>query len=69
MGNKGCHQVANMTLNQLTEMLKQHGINISRSAVYLRLIPRTLQNLEAKRHVDTVPIQLRTHDYYKRKTL
>ncbi len=64
-GNSGSEQTANMTLKQLTEELRRRGINVSRSAVYLRLMPRLLGSPEARRHVNTVPVKLRSHEHYK----
>ncbi|CAF4301901.1 unnamed protein product [Rotaria sordida] len=47
-----------MTLNELTERLKERGFVLSYSATYLRLIPRRSNSIEGKRHVRTVPVQL-----------
>ena len=47
------------TLSDLQSKLKNDfGFNLSRSATYLRLMPRRGDNLEAKRHVKTVPVKL-----------
>ena len=46
------------TLDELTEALNADGFHISRSAVYLRLLPRRSSSLEGKRHVKTVPVKL-----------
>lgn len=46
------------TLDDLVDGLGQQGIKISRSATYLRLLPRRGNTLEGKRHVQTVPIKL-----------
>lgn len=47
------------TLSELTNKLNELGINISRSATYIRLLPRRANTQEAKRHVVTVPVKLR----------
>ena len=46
------------TLDQLTDQLNRDGFLISRSGVYLRLIPRRSLSIEGKRHVVTVPVKL-----------
>lgn len=46
------------TLTELLEELKDSGFKISRSATYLRLIPRRSNTEEGKRHVETVPVRL-----------
>lgn len=46
------------TLSELTEQLRRDGFKISRSAVYLRLLPRCSSSLEGKRHIVTVPVRL-----------
>ncbi|CAF3717102.1 unnamed protein product [Rotaria sp. Silwood1] len=47
-----------MTLDELTERLQARGFVLSRSATYLRLIPRRSNSTEGKRHVRTVPVRL-----------
>ena len=46
------------TLDDLTSALFKRGFNLSRSAVYLRLLPRNSATREGKRHVNTVPVKL-----------
>lgn len=47
------------TLGELTKALTiDFGFNISRSGVYLRLIPRRVDSTEGKRHITTVPVKL-----------
>ena len=46
------------TLSDLTEELKKLGHTLSRSAVYLRLVPRRGNTSEGQRHVNTVPVKL-----------
>ncbi|CAF4223568.1 unnamed protein product, partial [Rotaria sordida] len=46
------------TLDDLSEELENRGFSISRSATYLRLIPRRSNTSEGKRHVSTVPVKL-----------
>ncbi|XP_068989951.1 uncharacterized protein [Neodiprion pinetum] len=46
------------TLDQLREQLSEAGFNLSRTATYLRLLPRSSRSLEGKRHVATVPVKL-----------
>ena len=47
------------TLSQLRDELVARGFQLSRSATYIRLIPRNVTTLEGKRHVVTVPVRLR----------
>ena len=44
------------TLAQLTERLKMDGFIISRSGLYLRLLPKRSSSLES--HVSTAPVKL-----------
>lgn len=46
------------SLDELAEALKDDGFKISRSATYLRLLPRRSNTFEGKRHVTTVPVRL-----------
>ncbi|KPU75570.1 uncharacterized protein Dana_GF27637, isoform C [Drosophila ananassae] len=46
------------TLSDLHKELKKEGFNLSRSATYLRLLPRRSSSIEEKRHVRTVPVKL-----------
>lgn len=46
------------TLDELHEKLKLHGLELSRSALYLRLIPRRANSNEGKKHMQTVPVKL-----------
>ena len=46
------------TLDDLTAALKKQGFHLSRSAVYLRHLPRNSATQEGKRHVKTVPVKL-----------
>lgn len=46
------------TLDDLKDELNKLGYNISRSAVYLRLLPKRSNTQEGKRHVVTVPVKL-----------
>lgn len=46
------------TLDDLHEAVKQKGFEISRSGLYIRLLPRNSKTLEGKRHVTTVPVSL-----------
>lgn len=46
------------TLTELKEKLHEEGFQISRSATYLRLLPRKSNTQEGKRHVTTVPVRL-----------
>ena len=46
------------TLDDLTGALFKQGFNLSRSAVYLRLLPRNSSTREGKRHVNSVPVKL-----------
>nr|XP_043066048.1 uncharacterized protein LOC122321057 [Drosophila bipectinata]XP_043066049.1 uncharacterized protein LOC122321057 [Drosophila bipectinata] len=55
------------TLSDLHEELKKEGFNLSRSATYLRLLPRSSSSIEGKSHVRTVPVKLcrAQADYHK----
>ena len=46
------------TLDDLHKELTDLGFNLSRSAVYLRLLPKRGDSREGKRHVQTVPVKL-----------
>lgn len=47
------------TLNELcTEINKRDNFSISRSALYLRLLPKRSNSSEGKRHVKTCPVKL-----------
>jgi len=46
------------TLDELTAALRSKGFAISRSGVYLHLLPRRSDTIEGKRHVHTVPVKL-----------
>lgn len=46
------------TLDELTSALHEKGFHLSRSATYLRLLPRRLNTSEGRRHVKTVPVKL-----------
>ena len=46
------------TLDELHSELLRNGFNLSRSGLYLRLLPKRSGSLEGKRHVTTVPVRL-----------
>ena len=46
------------TLDELTDQLNKDGFKISRSGVYLRLLPRRSAYIEGPRHVVTIPVKL-----------
>ncbi|GBN51737.1 hypothetical protein AVEN_166708-1 [Araneus ventricosus] len=46
------------TLDELIAQLKLDGFSVSRSGVYLRLLPKRSSTLERKRHVVTAPVKL-----------
>ena len=46
------------TLDDLHQELRKTGIDISRSATYLRLVPRRNNTTEGFKHVKTVPVKL-----------
>lgn len=46
------------TLDELTVAVQGFGFTISRSSVYLHLIPRRADTREGKRHINTVPVKL-----------
>jgi hypothetical protein len=47
-----------ITLDEPTEQLKLEGFEISRSGVYLRLLPRRSSSVEGQRNVSTIPVKL-----------
>ena len=47
------------TLNDLHQELLSFGYSLSKSATYLRLLPKKSNTMEGKRHVQTVPVQIR----------
>ena len=54
-----CEQLRTVkTLDDLVGELKKKGFTLSRSATYLRLVPRRGNTSEGKRHVQTVPVKL-----------
>lgn len=46
------------TLSQLQDELQKEGFTLSRSALYLRLLPKNSRTNERKRHISTVPVKL-----------
>ncbi len=46
------------TLDDLHSAVTDAGFTLSRSATYLRLLPRNSKTLEGKRHVKTAPAKL-----------
>ncbi|XP_037047572.1 uncharacterized protein LOC119082223 [Bradysia coprophila] len=47
------------TLDDLvTKLREDYGYNLSRSATYLRLLPKRANSTEGKRHVNSVPVKL-----------
>lgn len=56
------------TLEQLTDELNKKGIKISKSATYLRILPRRIGSNESKRHIKTAPVKLirATNDMHKK---
>ena len=48
-----------MTLDDLRDCLIKDGYELSRSPLYLRLLPRRQDTIEGKRHVKTVPVKIR----------
>lgn len=46
------------TVDDLHNRLLEMGFNLSRSATYLRLLPKNSISSEGKRHVSTVPVRL-----------
>jgi len=51
---EACH-----TLDDLRAALLKEGYNLSRSALYYRLVPRKSNSSEGKKHVRTVPVKIR----------
>ena len=47
------------TLDDLVDKLRDdYGFNLSRSATYLRLLPRKFNSIQGRRHVHTAPVKL-----------
>lgn len=46
------------TLDDVHDQLLKDGFKVSRSALYLRFVPRRSDSFEGKRHVKTVPVRL-----------
>ena len=46
------------TLDDLTSSLRSAGFDLSRSGIYLRLIPRNVRTIEGKRHRNVAPVKL-----------
>lgn len=46
------------SLQDLTNKLNEKGIQIKKSAVYLRLLPKRSSSIEGQRHIKTVPVRL-----------
>ena len=46
------------TLDDLHKAITNLGFSVSRSALYLKLLPRDGSTIEGKRHVNTVPVRL-----------
>ena len=58
-GRRRCEVIGTpITLDALHKKLEDMGIKISRSATYLRLVPRNSSTFEGRRHVRTVPMRL-----------
>ncbi len=55
------------TLDDIHNELLQRGFVLSRSATYLRLLPKNALSIHGRRHVTTVPVKLRKcdHDLHK----
>jgi hypothetical protein len=56
-----------LTLDDLVGELRKMNFTLSRSALYLRLIPRRIDSQEGKKHVQTVPVKLRRPENSERK--
>ncbi|CAG7734862.1 unnamed protein product [Allacma fusca] len=46
------------TLDELRDELLLKGFSLSRSSLYLRLLPKKYNSIEGKRHVNTVPVKI-----------
>ena len=46
------------TLDDLTEAVHTLGYMVSRSALYLRLLPRSQSSIQGRKHVKTLPVKL-----------
>lgn len=56
-----------LTLDDLASELKKQNYHLSRSAVYLRLMPRRSDTTEGKKHIHSVPVKLRRPENTERK--
>jgi len=48
-----------LTLDDLSEKIKQRGYDIKRTTLYYRLLPHRPKSIDGRRHVYTVPVRLR----------
>lgn len=55
------------SVSSLTDQLNSLGFKISRSATYLRLIPKNSNTIEGKKHISTVPVKMRRAQNEARK--
>ena len=55
------------TLDDLKKELEKEGMEIKRSTLYMRLIPRRKNSIYGRRHVRVVPVQLRKPQFDGRK--
>ena len=55
------------TVDELADKLEELNYNVSRSAAYLRLLPRRADFREGKRHINTVPVKLLRPEHSLRK--
>lgn len=56
-----------LTLDDLASELRKLNFTLSRSALYLRLIPRRANSHEGLKHINTVPVKLRRAENSERK--
>ena len=57
------------TLDDLHSALEEKGFKLSRAATYYRLMPANVNDKDAKRHVNTVPVKLlRPRNGLRKKT-
>ena len=54
-------------LDNLQAALSKQGLEIKRATLYTRLIPRRKNSQHGRRHINVVPVQLRTPQFNARK--
>ncbi|CAF1269054.1 unnamed protein product, partial [Didymodactylos carnosus] len=56
-----------LSLDALKEQLNERGFQISRTATYYRLLPKSSRTIDGKKHVHTVPVRIRRPENSRHK--